>query len=553
MPSVIFGRSRNIRATFAAMPQALRRTMDVADQCSFSLDELRYEYPEELAPAGLSPMEYLRQLTWQGAKLRYPQGPPESVRQLLEHELTLIEELRYEPYFLTVWDLVQFARSRKILCQGRGSAANSAVCYCLGITAVDPERIDMLFERFISRQRNEAPDIDIDFEHERREEVFQYIYEKYGRARAGIAAVTITYRPRSAMRDVGQALGLSQDLVDRLAKNAGYYHVSDDFAQRCLEAGLDMRSGIGQAIRVSRQRDAGLSPASLSTRRRHGHYTRAAGRTRADRKRRHGRADGRPVEQGRPRRTGHSQNRLPRTGNVDRDPQMLRDGRTAFGQGFNARRHPGRRPTVYDMICRADTMGVFQIESRAQMAMLPRLKPRCYYDLVIEVAIIRPGPIQGHMVHPYLRRRQGEEDSDLSQRDIRNVLGKTLGVPLFQEQCMQLAVVAAGFTPGEADQLRRAMGAWRRPGVIDQFRHKLLGGMKRHGLEGEFAEQVFQQIRGFGEYGFPESHAASFALLVYVSAWLKHYYPAEFMRGDPQQPADGLLCARPTRPERSTA
>ena len=517
-----------LQATFAEIPQALHRTMEIADQCTFSLDELRYEYPEELAPPGLSPMQYLRQLTWQGAKVRYPEGVSDGIRQLLEHELALIEELHYEPYFLTVWDLVRFARSRSILCQGRGSAANSAVCYCLGVTAVDPERVDMLFERFISRERDEAPDIDIDFEHERREEVLQYIYSKYGRDRAGIAAVTITYRPRSAIRDVGKALGFSQDLVDRMAKNAAYYHVTDDFARRCQEAGLDVRSNIGRQFMFLVKELLGF-PRHLSQ------HVGGMVITRGPLDElvpiENAAMDGRTVVE-------WNKDDLDDLGILKIDCLalgMLTAIRKCFeliqrtsGKPLTLATIPEGDQRVYDMICQADTMGVFQIESRAQMSMLPRLKPRCYYDLVIEVAIVRPGPIQGQMVHPYLRRRQGEEKATYPNEAIRNVLRKTLGVPLFQEQCMQLAVVAAGFTPGEADQLRRAMGGWRRPGMIDQFRQKLLEGMKRYGLEGAFAEQVFQQIQGFGEYGFPESHAASFALLAYASAWLKYHYTAEF-------------------------
>ena len=518
-----------IGLVFADLPQALRRTVEIADRCTFSLNELRYEYPEELAPAGSTPIQHLRQLTWQGANQRYPEGLPDRTRQLLEHELDLIEELHYEPYFLTVWDLVRFARSRGILCQGRGSAANSAVCYCLGITAVDPERIQVLFERFISRERDEAPDIDVDFEHKRREEVLQYIYEKYGRDRAGITAVTITYRPRSAIRDVGKALGLSLDLVDRLAKNAGHYHqLGEDFPSRCREAGLDAQASIGRQFTQLVQELLGF-PRHLSQ------HVGGMVITRG------------PLHELVPIENAAMEGRTVIQWNKDDldDLGILKVDCLALGMLSAIRKcfalveeSTGRHLTlatvpegdakVYDMICRADTMGVFQIESRAQMSMLPRLKPRCYYDLVIEVAIIRPGPIQGDMVHPYLRRRRGEEEESYPNEAIRKILGKTLGVPLFQEQCMQLAITAAGFTPGEADQLRRAMGAWRRPGVIDQFRHKLLDGMQRHGLEGEFAEQVFRQIRGFGEYGFPESHAASFALLVYVSAWLKHYHPAAF-------------------------
>ena len=517
-----------IQTAFAAMPQAIDGALEITDRCGFVLDELRYEYPEELAPLGLKPMEYLKQLTWQGAKHRYPVQVPDQVRQLLEHELTLIEELHYEPYFLTVWDLVRFARSRDILCQGRGSAANSAVCYCLGITAVDPSRIDVLFERFISRERDEAPDIDVDFEHERREEVLQYLYTKYGRDRAGIAAVTITYRPRSAIRDVGKSLGLSLELVDRLAKNVDHYQIGEDFGQRCHEVGFDTHSEIGRQF-------VGLVQELIGFPRHLSQHVGGMIITRG------------PLDELVPIENAAMEGRTVVQWNKDDldDLGILKIDCLALGMLTAIRKcfsliesRTGTKLTladvpegdqrVYDMICRADTMGVFQIESRAQMSMLPRLKPRRYYDLVIEVAIVRPGPIQGEMVHPYLRRRHGEEQERYPNEAIRKVLQKTLGVPLFQEQCMQLAVVAAGFTPGEADQLRRAMGAWRRPGLIDQFHQKLLDGMKRHGLEGEFAEQVFRQIRGFGEYGFPESHAASFALLVYVSAWLKHYYPGEF-------------------------
>ncbi|MEW4564485.1 error-prone DNA polymerase [Bremerella sp. JC770] len=517
-----------LQAIYAEIPDAVRRTQEIADRCTFRLDELRYEYPEELAPTGLTPIEYLRQLTWQGAAQRYPEGVSQKIRKLLEHELRLIEDLQYEPYFLTVWDLMRFARGEGILCQGRGSAANSVVCFCLGVTSVDPERVNVLFERFVSRERDEAPDIDVDFEHQRREEVLQYIYHKYGRDRAGIAAVTITYRPRSAIRDVGKALGLSLDLVDRLAKNADHYRATTDFAERCREVGLDARSDLGKKFLFLVKELLGF-PRHLSQ------HTGGMVITRG------------PLHDLVPIENAAMQDRTVVQWNKDDLDDlgilkvdclalgMLTAIRKMFemveassGKKYDLADIPEGDENVYDMICRADTIGVFQIESRAQMSMLPRLKPRCYYDLVIEVAIVRPGPIQGEMVHPYLRRRHGAEEATYPNEAIREVLKKTLGVPLFQEQCMQLAIVAAGFTPGEADQLRRAMGAWRRPGIIDQFRQKLLTGMQRHGLEGDFAERVFQQIRGFGEYGFPESHAASFALLVYVSAWLKHYYPAEF-------------------------
>ncbi len=517
-----------LQATFAQAPEALQHTLDVADRCSFSLDELRYEYPDELAPRGMTPFEYLQHLAWKGAHKRYPGGIPDKVRQLVEHELALIQELQYEAYFLTVWDLVRFARRRHILCQGRGSAANSAVCYCLGVTSVDPQRMDVLFERFVSRERNEAPDIDVDFEHERREEVLQYLYEKYGRERAGMTGVVITYRSRSAIRDVGKALGLSLDRVDALAKQVDGHGIDSKLTERCEQVGIDPHSETGRRLVYLVDEILGF-PRHLSqhvggmviTRGPLCELVPIENAAMADR----------TVIQ-------WDKDDLDTLGLLKVDCLAL-GMLTAIHRCFDmTEQHYGRPLTlasipaddarVYDMICRADTMGVFQIESRAQMSMLPRLKPRCYYDLVIEVAIVRPGPIQGNMVHPYLRRRAGEEAVAYPNAAIREVLHKTLGVPIFQEQAMRLAVVAAGFTPGEADQLRRAMGAWRRPGVIDRFRQKLLDGMRQRGLSEEFADQVFRQIRGFGEYGFPESHAASFALLVYVSAWLKHYYPAAF-------------------------
>jgi len=517
-----------LRDVYARIPDALHRTIEIADQCTFSLDELRYEYPEELAPAGMSTIEHLKDLTWRGAAFRYPAGTPDRIKKLLRHEFRLIEDLRYEPYFLTVHDLVQFARGRGILCQGRGSAANSAVCYCLGITSVAPERIDLLFERFVSRERDEAPDIDVDFEHERREEVLQYLYQKYGRDRAGLTAVTITYRPRSAIRDVGKALGLSLDMVDRLAKNADHYRAAGDFEQRVREAGLDTGSRLEQQFMHLVNELLGF-PRHLSQ---HvGGMVITRGPLHELVPIENAAMAGRTVVQ-------WNKDDLDDLGILKVDCLalgMLTAIRKCFamveassGKTLTLANIPEGDQATYEMICQADTIGVFQIESRAQMSMLPRLKPRCYYDLVIEVAIVRPGPIQGDMVHPYLRRRCGEEPITYPNDTIRHVLQRTLGIPLFQEQCMQLAMVAAGFTPGEADQLRRAMGAWRRPGVIDQFRQKLLVGMKQHGLQEEFAERVFHQIRGFGEYGFPESHAASFALLVYVSAWLKCHYPAEF-------------------------
>lgn len=513
---------------FATAREALDRTVEIAQRLSFSLDELRYEYPEELAPPGLRPADYLAQLAWAGAERRYPEGIPEKVRGMLEHELTLIEELHYEAYFLTVWDLVRFARERGILCQGRGSAANSAVCYCLEVTAVDPDRVDLLFERFVSRERQEAPDIDVDFEHQRREEVLQYLYDKYGRQRAAMTAEVITYRPRSAVRDVGKALGLSLDRIDALAKSLEHYHHEPNLGERCREAGIDPLSPLGRQLVDLVGQLAGF-PRHLSQ------HTGGMVMTRG------ALCELVPIENAAmPDRTviQWDKDDLDELGILKVDCLalgMLSAIRRCFemvqrqyGRPLSLAGIPEGDPGVYAMIRQADTTGVFQIESRAQMSMLPRLRPRCFYDLVIEVAIVRPGPIQGDMVHPYLRRRNGDEPVTYPSEEVRQVLEKTLGVPLFQEQAMRLAVVAAGFTPGEADQLRRAMAAWRRPGLIEQFHQKLIEGMLARGMSEPYAEAIFNQIRGFGDYGFPESHAASFALLVYVSAWLKHHYPEAF-------------------------
>ena len=509
-------------------PELLAETLVVAARCTFSLDELRYEYPAELVPDGHTPASHLRALTETGLRVRWPDGEPAKVRRLVEHELVLIAELRYEPYFLTVYDIVRFARSRGILCQGRGSAANSAVCYCLGITEVDPARMEMLFERFLSKERNEPPDIDVDFEHQRREEVIQYVYAKYGRHRAALAATVISYRPKSAVRDVGKAMGLDADQIDRLAKGLAWWD--------------------GRAIAPERLHEAGLDPdnpqIALVMRLVHGllgfprHLSQHVGgfviaRDRLSRLV--------PIENAAmPERTviQWDKDDLDALGLLKVDVLglgMLAAIRRAFdlvhgcrGQRWTLATVPAEDPAVYDMIGHADTVGVFQIESRAQMAMLPRLKPRTYYDLVIEVAIIRPGPIQGDMVHPYLRRRGGLEPVSYPSAEVEGVLKRTLGVPIFQEQVMQLAIVAAGFTPGEADALRRAMAAWKRKGGLGHFEERLIRGMRERGYAEEFARQIFRQILGFGEYGFPESHAASFALLVYVSAWLKRHEPAAF-------------------------
>ncbi len=518
------------RRTIASIhtPELLQQTVRIAEQMEFSLDELRYEYPDELVPAGETPAHYLRRLSEEGMQKRWPDGIPEKVKTLVEHELRLIRELEYEPYFLTVYDIVAFARSRDILCQGRGSAANSAVCFCLGITEVDPGRMSTLVERFISKERNEPPDIDVDFEHERREEVIQYIYQKYGRHRAALAATVITYRPRSALRDVGKALGLSGLQVDRLARSMQWWDGSEVDDSRVLEAGLDPQSPIIKRLLYLVRQLLGF-PRHLSQ---HvGGFVISRGPL----------SELVPVENATmPDRTviQWEKNDLEDLGLLKVDVLglgMLTAIRRSFDliRGFDGREYtlatvPAEDPVVYDMICDGDTMGVFQIESRAQMAMLPRLKPRCYYDLVIEVAIIRPGPIQGDMVHPYLRRRNGEESVDYPSDDVKEVLQRTLGVPIFQEQVMQLAVVAAGFSPGEADRLRRAMAAWKRRGGLGPFEDKLINGMRKRGYPMDFARQIFKQILGFGEYGFPESHSASFALLVYVSCWLKRHEPAAF-------------------------
>lgn len=513
---------------FDQHPDAVTQTIEIANRCHFSLDELKYEYPEELSPTGVSGIDYLKQLTWQGAKKRYPAGVSDKVRKLIEYELELIEDLNYESYFLTVNDLVQFARSRDILCQGRGSAANSVVCFCLGVTSVDPQRIDVLFERFISRERDEAPDIDVDFEHARREEVLQYIYEKYGRDRAGMTGVVITYRPRSAVRDVAKALGLSPDRVNALAESIEHYSDEDKLSQRFEESGLDVQSDTGRRLMILLRLIVGF-PRHLSQHVGGMVITRDSLSALVPIE--NAAMDNRTVIE-------WDKDDLDALGILKVDCLAL-GMLTAIHKCFDlVEKHydrpltlasvPAEDPSVYDMISKAETTGVFQIESRAQMSMLPRLRPGCFYDLVIEVAIVRPGPIQGDMVHPYLRRRNGDEAVEYPNEDVRAVLHKTLGVPIFQEQAMRLAVVAAGFTPGEADQLRRAMGKWRRTGVIDQFRRKLMTGMQERGYDNEFSERLFNQLRGFGEYGFPESHAASFALLVYVSSWLKHYYPAAF-------------------------
>ncbi len=521
---------------FARHGHAVARSVEIARACRFSLDELRYEYPAEPVPGGRTAQEELARLSWLGAQARWPGGVPAKVRAQIAHELELIGRLGYAPYFLTVYDIVLFARGRGILCQGRGSAANSAVCYCLNITAVDPSRMDLLFERFVSAARDEPPDIDVDFEHERREEVIQYIYAKYGRERAGIAATVISYRSRSAVREVGKALGLTGDVVGALSG-----------ALRRWGRG-DNREGGRDDNREARVREAGLDPADRRlalalhlTRELIGfprHLSQHVGGFVITRG---------PLSEMVPVMNAAMAERT----NIEWDKDdldalgILKIDVLGLGmlscirKGLDllAREHdlalgladvPAEDAAVYDMLCQADSVGVFQVESRAQMSMLPRLKPRVFYDLVIEVAIVRPGPIQGDMVHPYLRRRNGEEQVVFPSAELEQVLGKTLGVPLFQEQAMKIAIVAAGFTPEEADKLRRAMATFRRTGLVHTFHDKMINGMVARGYDEDFAKRCFRQIEGFGDYGFPESHAASFALLVYVSAWLKCHYPAAF-------------------------
>ena len=509
--------------------ETLEETVRLADLCTFSLDELRYEYPLEIVPEGETASSYLRREAYQGAYWRYPDGVPDTVQNLLERELALIAEMGYENYFLTVYDIVRFARTNKILCQGRGSAANSAVCYCLGVTEVDPSRGTLLFERFISKERNEPPDIDVDLEHQRREEVIQYIYRKYGRTRAALTAVVTSYRPKSVLRDVGKALGVDLTVVDKVAKASHSWGGRAELAERMVTCGLNPDSPIAEKW-------ASLAEKMMSFPR---HMSQHPGgfviaRSKLSRLV--------PVENASMADRSIIQwdkDDLDAVGLLKIDILalgMLSCIRRALdivseqrGERFELKDIPHEDPATYDMICEADTTGVFQIESRAQMSMLPRLLPRTFYDLVIEVAIIRPGPIQGGMIHPYLRRREGAEAVTYPSPEIQGVLERTLGIPIFQEQVMQIAMAAAGFSAGEADQLRRAMAAWKRKGGLEQFEDKLMNGMAKRGYSPEFAASIIGQIRGFAEYGFPESHAASFALLAYASSWLKCHEPAAFL------------------------
>ncbi|GLO60421.1 error-prone DNA polymerase [Vibrio sp. MACH09] len=508
----------------------LNESNNIAQQCTFSLDTLRYCYPSELVPDGYTPMSYLIELVEKGKKARFPNGVPNDIDQLLTKELNLVEELDYPFYFLTIHDIVMFAKSQSILYQGRGSAANSIICYCLEITSVDPRQISVLFERFISKERQEPPDIDVDFEHERREEVIQYIYKKYGRERAALAATVISYRFKSALRDVGKALGISETQLDFFIKNINRRDRSLGWQAQLTELGIKPDSLKGQQL-IQLVNDIIGFPRHLSQ---HvGGFVISAG----------------PLYELVPIENAAMPNRTVIQWDKDdlESLKLLKVDILALGMLTAIRKcfdlikqHKGEELTiaditrkqddqaVYKMLQKADTVGVFQIESRAQMSMLPRLKPRCYYDLVIQIAIVRPGPIQGDMVHPFLKRRDGLEAVTYPSEEVKEVLSRTMGVPIFQEQVIKLAMVAAGFSGGEADQLRRAMASWKKNGDLFKFKSKLINGMLDRGYQAEFAERIFDQICGFGEYGFPESHSASFAVLAYCSAWLKHYHPELF-------------------------
>jgi error-prone DNA polymerase len=511
---------------FGDDPAAVDRTLEIAERCEFSLNEIRYRYPSEELPNGMTSAQWLRRQAFEGARRRYENRIPDEIVAQIEKELEIIEALDYPGYFLTMWEIVEFCRANDILCQGRGSAANSVVCYCLGITAVDPKLIGLLFERFISKERAEPPDIDLDIEHDRREEVIQHVYQKYGRDHAALVANVVRYRSRSALRDIGKALGLSETALDRVAKLVSSYEiVRPDVLQ---QMGIDASGGLHEHLLelaneiLDFPRHLSIHPGGFLL----GHEPVH---------------DLVPIENATmPERTviqwdkndvedlGLFKVDLLGLGGLTQLDLCFKLLREHHGVDLSMATIPRGDAATYDMICKSDTVGVFQIESRAQMAMLPRLRPRSFYDLVIEVSIVRPGPITGGMVHPYLRRRQGKEEVQYPHRLLEPVLKRTLGVPLFQEQVMRLAMVVADYTPGEADQLRRDMAAWHRTGRMERHRERLITRMQTKGIAAEFAERVFEQIRGFGEYGFPESHAASFALIAYATAWLKCHYPAEF-------------------------
>ncbi|WP_264192898.1 error-prone DNA polymerase [Microbulbifer aggregans] len=510
--------------------ETLNNSAKIAERCTFSLSELRYQYPSEVLPSGICASDYLRKLVESGLKARWPKGPEERIRKQIETELILIAELEYEHYFLTIYDIVQFARSQHILYQGRGSAANSVVCYCLFITEIDPHKIGLLFERFISRERNEPPDIDVDFEHERREEIIQYIYRKYGRERAGLAATKITYRFKSALRDIGKALGLGAATIERLQAERTWWDTLEDFPKQMEKAGIDTSSTTGRMLPTLLQQIYGF-PRHLSQH--------VGGFVITEQ----------PLSHLVPLENASMEDRTI----IQWDKEDIEDLKlmkvdilalgmltalrkslaymALYGRKMKLQDIPPDDPAVYEMMCRADTVGVFQIESRAQMSMLPRLQPQRFYELVIEIAIVRPGPIQGGMVHPYLRRKQKLEPINYPHENLRPVLERTLGVPIFQEQVIKLSMVAAGFSGGEADALRRAMASWGKNGNLIQFREKLIAGMRANGYSDAFAVQLFEQMKGFGSYGFPESHSASFGLLAYFSAWIKCHHPAAFYCG----------------------
>jgi error-prone DNA polymerase len=517
-----------MKRLFNQYPEALRNTKEIAEVCQFNLHMLKYEYPEEITSGGRTTQEELTMLVWKGADERFGNHITEKTKNAILHELKFIREMNYAAYFLTVYDIVRYAREQKILCQGRGSAANSTICYCLGITSVDPSKFDLLFERFISSARNEPPDIDVDFEHERREEVIQYIYQKYGRDRAAIVATVTQERQRGSIRDVGKAMGLSIDTINRISSSVWEFTEEWFEGKRLTEQGLNPDDKLLRKTLEITQQLMGF-PRQL------GQHTGGFVITRGKL------SDLCPVMNARMEdRTCIEWNKddIDAIGFLKIDVLalgMLTCIRKAFdlakkhyGLDLTLANIPQDDPSVYDMICHADTIGVFQIESRAQQSMLPRLKPRSFYDLVIEVAIVRPGPIQGDMVHPYLRRRNGEEKIEYPSKELEEILGRTLGIPLFQEQAMKIAIVAAGFTPSEADELRRSMATFKAQGMVTKFEKKLIDGMMERGYQREYAQRVFKQLEGFGSYGFPESHAASFALLVYVSSWIKYYYPDVF-------------------------
>jgi len=522
---------RNLQNIEAIYPEeAINNTQVIAEQCSFCLSELHYQYPSEVIPRNQSATGYLWGLVQVGRKIRWPQGPAERIDELIKKELSLIAELEYEHYFLTIYDIVQFAREQNILYQGRGSAANSVVCYCLFITEIDPHKIGLLFERFISRERNEPPDIDVDFEHERREEVIQYIYQKYGRDRAGLAASKITYRFKSALRDIGKALGIGSATIEQLIAERAWWDSLDDFPKQMQKVGIDPQSIAGKKLPQLLQQIYGF-PRHLSQH--------VGGFVITEQ----------PLHHLVPIENAAMEDRtLVQWDKEDiEDLKLMKVDVLALGMLTALRKSlsyialygpklrlqdiPTEDPQVYEMMCRADTVGVFQIESRAQMSMLPRLQPRCFYELTIEIAIVRPGPIQGGMVHPYLKRKQGLEAVSYPHESLCPVLERTLGVPIFQEQVIQPSMVAAGFSGGEADELRRAMASWGKNGDLYKFKDKLVKGMVENGYKADFAEQLFNQMKGFGSYGFPESHSASFALLAYFSAWIKFHHPAAFYCG----------------------